>query len=159
MRKSAFSFIFLAIGVAALGWPQEIRKPVVAGAFYDGNRDALSARIDAYLNNVKDLPAITQDVQALICPHAGYVYSAPTAAYAYRLVQGKPYATVVIIGTSHRHGFDGCSIYPRGGFETPLGVAAVDERLASQIDKSSGFSYVPEAHAEEHSVEVQVPFI
>jgi AmmeMemoRadiSam system protein B/AmmeMemoRadiSam system protein A len=159
MRKRIFSLVFLAIAVAGLGRPQEIRKPVVAGAFYDGNKDALSARIDAYLKNVKGLPAITQDVQALICPHAGYVYSGPTAAYAYRFIQGKPYDTVVIIGPSHQYGFDGCSIYPRGGFETPLGVVAVDDELASQIAKSSGFAYIPEAHAEEHSVEVQVPFI
>jgi AmmeMemoRadiSam system protein B/AmmeMemoRadiSam system protein A len=159
MRKRMILFVFLAIALAALGWPQEIRKPVVAGSFYDGNKDALSARIDAFLNNVKDLPAITQDVRALICPHAGYIYSAPTAAYAYRLVQGQPYDTVVIIGTSHQYGFDGCSIYPRGGYETPLGVAEIDEALASQLAKASGFSYVPEAHAKEHSVEVQVPFV
>jgi AmmeMemoRadiSam system protein B/AmmeMemoRadiSam system protein A len=159
MRKRIFSLVFLAISVAALGWPQEIRKPVWAGAFYDGNKDALSARIDAYLKNVKEQAALTQDVKALICPHAGYVYSGPTAAYAFRLVQGKPYDTVIIIGTSHQHGFDGCSVYPRGGFETPLGVAEIDEALASQIAKASGFSYVPQAHAEEHSVEVQVPFI
>jgi AmmeMemoRadiSam system protein B/AmmeMemoRadiSam system protein A len=159
MRKRVILFVFLAIAVTALGSAQEIRKPVVAGAFYDGNKDALAARISAYLDNVKDLPAVTQEVQALICPHAGYIYSAPTAAYAYRFVQGQPYETVVIIGTSHQHGFDGCSIYPRGGYETPLGVAAVDEELASQIAKSSGFSYVPEAHAKEHSVEVQIPFI
>ncbi len=159
MRKRVLFSIFFAFAAAALSWPQEIRKPVVAGAFYDGNKDALSARIDAYLNNVKDLPAITRDVQALISPHAGYIYSGPTAAYAFRLVQGKPYDTVVIIGTSHQHGFDGCSIYPRGGFETPLGVAAVDEEMASRIAKSSGFSFVPEAHTKEHSVEVQVPFI
>lgn len=159
MKKRAFFFISWAIALAALGWPQEIRKPVWAGAFYDGNKDALSARIDAYLKNVKEQAALTQDVKALICPHAGYVYSGPTAAYAFRLVQGKTYDTVVIIGTSHQYGFDGCSIYPRGGYETPLGVAAVDEELASRIAKSSGFSYVPEAHAKEHSVEVQVPFI
>ncbi len=159
MRKRMILFVFLAVALTALGWPQEIRKPVWAGSFYDGNKEALSARIDTYLNNVKDLPVITQDVQALICPHAGYIYSAPTAAYAYRLVEGKPYETVVIIGTSHQYGFDACSIYPRGGYETPLGVAEVDEALASQLAKASGFSYVPEAHAKEHSVEVQVPFV
>jgi AmmeMemoRadiSam system protein B/AmmeMemoRadiSam system protein A len=152
--------ISLVIGFAAAAGAraQGVRKPVVAGAFYDGDKAALAARIDAYLGAVKDLPALG-DVRALICPHAGYVYSGPTAAYAYKLVQGKPYEAVIIIGTSHQYALDGASIYLQGGFETPLGVAPVDEELASAIAKASGFSYVPEAHAKEHSVEVQVPFI
>jgi len=159
MSKKIMMLVFLICASTLPSWAQDIRKPVWAGSFYDADRDHLAARIDAYLNNVRNLPSVTQAVQALISPHAGYVYSGQTAAYAYKFVQGKPYETVVIIGPSHRHGFDGCSIYPRGGFETPLGVAPVDEELAAQIAKSSRFSYVPEAHAEEHSVEVQVPFI
>jgi len=160
MNKRTFVSL-LVIGFAATVGPraQEVRKPVFAGAFYDGDKALLAARIDAYLSAVKDLPAVSGDVLALVCPHAGYVYSGQTAAYAYRLVQGKPYETVVIVGTSHHYGFDGCSIYLKGGFETPLGVVPVDEELAARIAKASGFSYVAEAHAKEHSVEVQVPFI
>jgi len=152
--------IFLVIGFLATAGAlaQGVRKPVVAGAFYDGDKAALAARVDAYLSAVKDLPAIGE-VRALVCPHAGYVYSGPTAAYAYKLVQGKPYESVIIIGTSHQYPLDGASIYLKGAFETPLGMAAVDEELASAIAKASGFSYIPEAHAKEHSVEVQVPFI
>jgi AmmeMemoRadiSam system protein B/AmmeMemoRadiSam system protein A len=138
---------------------QGIRKPVVAGAFYDGESAALAARIDSYLAAVKDLPPVQGEVRAIICPHAGYIYSGPTAAYAYKLVQGKPYETVVIIGTSHQYGLDGASIYTKGGFETPLGTVPVDEELASKIARASGFGYVAEAHSKEHSVEVQVPFI
>jgi hypothetical protein len=147
--------LFLATWAQAQG----TRKAVFAGAFYDEDKDALSARIDGYLNAVKDLPTPSADVQAIICPHASYVYSGPTAAYAYRLVQGKPYETVIIIGTSHQYALDGCSIYLKGGFETPLGVAWVDGALAAQIAKISGFSYVAGAQAKEHSVEVQIPFI
>jgi AmmeMemoRadiSam system protein B/AmmeMemoRadiSam system protein A len=81
------------------------------------------------------------------------------AAHAYQLVQGQDYETVVIIGTSHRYAFKGCSIYPHGGYETPLGIAAIDEELAAEIAESTGFTYHPEAHSEEHSVEIQIPFI
>jgi AmmeMemoRadiSam system protein B/AmmeMemoRadiSam system protein A len=160
MTKRILAFI-LVIGfvVPVVAQAQGVRKPVVAGAFYDGDRAALAARIDGYLSAVKDLPPISGDVRAIVCPHAGYVYSGPTAAYAYKLVQGKPYKTVIVIGTSHQYALDGASIYLKGGFETPLGVVPVDEELASSIAKSSGFSYVAEAHAKEHSVEVQVPFI
>lgn len=152
---SLLTAIALAAGAARA---QDVRTPVWAGAFYDGNGARLGAQIDAYLENVKDPPAL-EDIRALICPHAGYVYSGQTAAYAYRLVRGKPYKTVVIIGVSHRYGLDGGSIYLKGGFETPLGVARVDEEAAALIARASGFSYVPEAHTQEHSVEVQVPFV
>lgn len=138
---------------------QGLRKAVWAGAFYDEDRDVLSGRVDDFLKNVQHFPPFSGEVQALVCPHAGYIYSGQTAAYAYRLVQGKSYETVVVIGPSHRHGFDGCSIYLKGGFETPLGVAEVDDDLAALIAKKSGFSYVAAAHQEEHSIEVQVPFI
>ena len=158
-KRILVSFLLIGCAAAVGLWAQEVRKPVFAGAFYDGDKALLAARIDAYLSAVKDLPAVSGDVLALVCPHAGYVYSGQTAAYAYRLVQGKPYETVVIVGTSHHYGFDGCSIYLKGGFETPLGVVPVDEELAARIAKASGFSYVAEAHAKEHSVEVQVPFI
>jgi AmmeMemoRadiSam system protein B/AmmeMemoRadiSam system protein A len=160
MNKRILVF-FLALGsVAAAGArAQGVRKPMFAGAFYDGDKTTLAARIDGYLNDVKDLPKIPGDVRAIICPHAGYVYSGQTAAYAYKLVQGKPYETVIIIGTSHQYALDGASIYLKGGFETPLGIVPVDEELASSIAKASGFSEVAEAHAKEHSVEVQVPFI
>jgi len=153
--------ILLAVGLAAAvhAGAQGVRKPVVAGAFYDGDKADLAARIDAFLGAVKDLPAVSGEVRAIICPHAGYIYSGPTAAYAYKLVRGKPYESVIIIGTSHQYGLDGASIYLKGAFETPLGAALVDEDLAARIAKASGFSYVEEAHAKEHSVEVQVPFI
>jgi AmmeMemoRadiSam system protein B len=160
MNKRVRSSLLVIILVASAGvLAQDVRKPVVAGAFYDGDKAMLAARVDAYLNAVKGLPDISGDIRALVCPHAGYVYSGPTAAYAYRLVQGKPYETVVIIGTSHQYGLDGASIYLKGGFETPLGTVPVDEELAARIAEASGFSYVAEAHAKEHSVEVQVPFI
>jgi MEMO1 family protein len=160
MNKKRIAFFWaVAFAAAAAASAQGVRKPVVAGAFYDGDRAALAAQIDAYLGAVKDLPAVPGEVRAIICPHAGYVYSAPTAAYAYRLVQGKSYQTVIIIGTSHQYGFDGASIYLKGAFETPLGTVPVDEELAATIAKASGFSYVAEAHTKEHSVEVQVPFI
>lgn len=155
------AFLALAImGLLIVPAPaQGVREPVWAGQFYDADAARLSAAIEGF---IKDVPAATEvrgDIRAIIVPHAGYVFSGRTAAYAYRLVAGKPYETVVIIGPSHRFGFKGCSIYAKGGFRTPLGTAAVDEALATELMKRSGFTFIPEAHAQEHSVEVQVPFV
>src|SRR5512135_2191952 len=122
---------------------ERVRKPVFAGQFYEGDPDRLRGQVDWCLDRAPT-PAIRPDkVLALVAPHAGYVYSAQTAACAYALVRGRPYETVVIIGPSHQAAFEGCSIWPDGGFETPLGVAPVDVALAEAIRRASGFSFIP----------------
>lgn len=143
---------------AAVSFAQDIRKPVCAGRFYDADKAALAARIEGFLASAHPA-AVPGKIRALIVPHAGYIYSGRTAAFAYKLVQGADIETVVILGPSHRVGFEGCSIYPGGGFETPFGLAEVDAPAAQAIARAAGFDFVPEAHAEEHSVEVQVPFV
>ncbi len=157
------SFAFLALSVACLlpasAPAQGVREPVWAGQFYDADPARLAAAIDGFLKDLPEASGAGGDIRALIVPHAGYVFSGRTAAHAYSLVRGKPYDAVVIIGPSHRFGFEGCSVYAKGGFHTPLGTAAVDEALAADIMKRGGFGFVPEAHADEHSVEVQVPFV
>ena len=156
--KKWVAFLGLLFGTT-MAWAQDVRRPVWAGSFYDSDKKMLAARIEDYLKKAQNVPPLPAEPLALISPHAGYVYSGQTAAYAYRLVQGKPYETVIVIGPSHQYGFEGCSIYLKGGFETPLGIAAVDEDLAGRIAQLSGFSYIAEAHNKEHSVEVQIPFI
>ncbi|MGB8951899.1 MAG: AmmeMemoRadiSam system protein B [Candidatus Aminicenantales bacterium] len=156
-KKSVCLLVFFL--AVSFSWAQGTRKPVWAGKFYEQNPERLSSQIDAFLQAEKTNPIPPNKIFALIVPHAGYVYSGPVAASAYSLVLGKDFETVVIIGPSHYFGFDGCSIYPKGGFETPLGVAKIDESLASDISNASGFSFIPQAHEEEHSLEVQVPFI
>jgi AmmeMemoRadiSam system protein B/AmmeMemoRadiSam system protein A len=159
MRKiSLVIFLSLCLSVS-LGWSQGIRKAVWAGQFYEKRAEVLSQQIDRFLENVKKKPRPGEEILALIAPHAGYVYSGQTAAHAYRLIQGKDYESVIIIAPSHRHGFKGCSIYAKGGYETPLGIAEIDESLAAEISKASGFKYISKAHQMEHSVEVQIPFI
>ena len=159
MKNRPFYFIWGCLLFVSAAFGQEVREAVWAGQFYDGNAGRLAAQIDRFLQNVPPQPVIRGEIKALIVPHAGYVYSGQTAACAYSLVKGMPFETVVIIGPSHYFGFKGCSIYPKGGFRTPLGTAAVDEALAAEIMKGSSFKYIPEAHKEEHSVEVQVPFV
>lgn len=159
MKKIALLILFAFYLCVSFSWSQGIRKAVWAGPFYEENAETLSRQIDYFLQNVKKEPLSAENIIALIAPHAGYFYSGQVAAFAYRLIQGKDYETVIIIAPSHRHGFRGCSIYLQGGYETPLGIVNVDESLASKLSKASGFKYVPQAHAEEHSVEVQIPFI
>jgi AmmeMemoRadiSam system protein B/AmmeMemoRadiSam system protein A len=159
VKRSVFLALSAFCLVAASALAQGVREPVWAGQFYDADASRLGAAIEGFLKDLPAAPEVPGDIRAIVVPHAGYVYSGRTAAYAYRLVKGKPYETVIIIGPSHRFGFKGCSIYVKGGFRTPLGTASVDEALAAELVKRSGFKYIPEAHAAEHSVEVQVPFV
>lgn len=159
MKKQPLVFIILALlAVSSLG-AQGLRKAVWARTFYDHRAEVLSTQVDRFISLASEQVAPLQRVKALIAPHAGYPYSGRVAGFAYGQVRGKTYQTVIVIGPSHRFGFRGCSIYTKGGYETPLGVVPVDETLAGQLSKASGFRYIAEAHREEHSVEVQIPFI
>lgn len=138
---------------------KDIRKSVIAGTWYPGDPAVLRAEIRRYLEAV---PARTVGgpVVGLVSPHAGYVYSGPVAAHGYRLIEGKRYDAVVVIGPSHRVPFHGVSVWPSGGYETPLGVVPVEAELAEAIlGGSAVLNADRRPHAAEHSVEIQLPFL
>jgi len=136
-----------------------IRKPAVAGTFYPGNADELNSMIDGFLQKAQ-LPKLEPYVRALIVPHAGYVYSGQVAAYAYKALIGQNITRVIIIGNSHQEYFDGASIYPKGYFETPLGKVEIDADFAQKLMDANDKIYFREsAHLQEHSLEVQLPFL
>ena len=96
----------------------------------------------------------------MISPHAGYVYSGPIAAYGYKALQGKAYDTVIIIAPSHRAYFEGAAIQDKGGYRTPLGTIRIDEEISAKILNEDQFIHADiKAHAWEHSLEVQLPFL
>jgi len=137
-----------------------VRKSVIAGSWYPGNPSVLKRDIKKYFDAVVDAGVGAEDVVGLISPHAGYMYSGHVAAYSYKLVSGGRYDAVIVIGPSHRVAFHGASIVSRGGFETPLGIVPIAEDLAEKIKQSGGaVADIPQAHAQEHSVEIQLPFL
>ncbi len=106
----------------------------------------------------------TRDVEgglvALIVPHAGLMYSGPVAAHAYRLLAGRSFDLAVIVGPSHFVSFDGVAVYPSGGFDTPFGVVPIDAGCAATLaEVSAVVREHPPAHAREHSIEMQLPFV
>src|SRR2546426_1665692 len=135
----------------------KVRKAAVAGSWYPGTARALAAAVDRHLANTTQ--DVAGDLVALIAPHAGLMYSGPVAAHAYRLLRGRAFDVAVLVGPSHFIGFDGVSIYPAGGFETPFGVAPIDEECASAIASNGAVVHEHRAaHAREHSLEMQLPF-
>ncbi len=102
-------------------------------------------------------PSLDVDIRMLVVPHAGYVYSGPVAASAYALVPDMGFRWVVLVGPSHFVRFPGLALPDAAAFATPLGDVPVDEELAA-----AAVPYArdrPDAHAREHSLEVQLPFL
>lgn len=138
---------------------EEIRHSVIAGSWYPGNPVTLENEIKSFLANVES-PKVRGRIVALISPHAGYMYSGQVAAYAYKQVQGEKISTVIIVAPSHRAYFHGASIYKKGSYETPLGLVPLDYAMIDSImSNDSDIGYVPQAHAQEHSLEIELPFL
>jgi len=136
-----------------------LKKSIIAGSWYPGSPSVLKRDIEKYFNAVPDLE-LPGEIVGLIAPHAGYIYSGQIAAHAYKLVRGKKYDAVIVIGPSHRVAFHGVSVFSSGGYETPLGVVPVAGELAEKIKQSSQLvADIPVAHLQEHSVEIQLPFL
>lgn len=137
-----------------------VRQPVVAGQFYPADPDKLRLTVETFLDAACD-PGTLEAPVAIIAPHAGYLYSGQIAADAFSAVRDADPETVVVLGTNHRApGFDGFAVWPRGGFRTPLGVAPIDETLSRTLLDADPECVVHDAaHLQEHSIEVQVPFV
>ena len=159
MKRNASVFLLLFILALNPLQAQGDRMPVWAGQFYSASPQKLSQQIEQWLAEADYRPQYGYQLKALIVPHAGYMYSGKVAAHAYKQVLGQEFDAVVIIGPSHHFGFRGCSIYRKGGYVSPLGTVPVDQALSRELSRATGFGFIPEAHAKEHSVEVQIPFI
>jgi AmmeMemoRadiSam system protein B len=127
--------------------------------WYPGSAAALATTVDTFLARAEAAPRLAT-ITALIVPHAGLVYSGPVAAHAYRQLEGRHVDVVVLVGPSHFVTFDGVAICSGGGFDSPLGVAPVDSGCATRLLAASKLIHErPAAHAREHSLEMQLPFV
>ena len=137
----------------------KIRPPAVAGRFYPADAAELRSLIAGMLAQVP--PATGQAPKALIAPHAGYFYSGPIAASAYaQLIPARDVIQrVVLLGPSHYVAFDGLATPSAGAFDTPLGVVPLDVEAIRQVRSLPQVREWDEAHALEHSLEVQLPFL
>ena len=138
---------------------EKIRESVIAGSWYPDQPDVLRKEIRKFIDGAKP-PPLEGDLLGLVAPHAGYVYSGAVAGHAYKLLENRSIDRVLVLAPSHRAYFEGASIYSPGGFRTPLGVAPLDRELVeSMLGRSDILRYVPQAHAQEHSLEIQLPFL
>jgi len=140
---------------------RHVRRPVVAGQFYEGSASALRRAVAGCLGSYEP-PSDLGEVVGGVVPHAGWMFSGPTAAKVFRTLATRVQPDVyVLFGAVHRWGVDGPAAYPGGAWATPLGEVAVDEELVHRIiSRGKGLVIASaEAHEGEHSIEVQIPFI
>ena len=136
-----------------------VRQPAVAGAFYDADPDVLRRHVDSLLDQARGA-TVKGSIKGLVSPHAGYIYSGSTAAVGYRLLRGKSYDAVILVGPSHREFFTGASIYPGDSYRTPLGDVPVHKEMRDELVKEGGTIMLSDAgHRGEHCLEVQLPFL
>lgn len=136
-----------------------VRPPAVAGMFYPGDAETLGRTLDALLEGA----GVRTDFQpkALIVPHAGYVYSGAVAASGYGLLReaGGRVRRVILLGPAHRVALRGLALPGSGSFRTPLGDVTVDRTGINSLLDLPQVQVNDAAHAQEHSLEVHLPFL
>ena len=146
----------------------KVRRPTQAGAFYEGDANALRKQIEnCFLQKFgpRELPQFNKNddrqVVGLVCPHAGYMYSGSVAANAYfELAQDGQPDTVILLGPNHSGYGSALSLMNEGAWRTPLGDVKIDTKIANRIIQETRIVDVDDlAHRFEHSIEVQLPFL
>jgi len=141
-----------------------VRKPIVAGMFYEEDKEALNKEIEeCFLNNKfgpGSLPSKERKkkIIGIIAPHAGYKFSGMGQAWAYKEIAESELAdTYIILGTNHTGIGGSCTLLD--DFETPLGIVKTDIEFAQKLIDSGFIIQNKEVHSKEHSIEVQLPFL
>ncbi|MFA4873099.1 MAG: AmmeMemoRadiSam system protein B [Patescibacteria group bacterium] len=141
-----------------------IRMPAVAGAFYPDAKEELSAQIDYLLTQASTTP-ISEHIRIMIVPHAGYEYSGAVAASAYRALSAnragvRSVPTIILIGSGHKVSVEGAAFDSHDAWQTPLGKIPVNKELRDMLVRQSTLFHLDAAaHKDEHSLEVQLPFL
>lgn len=139
-----------------------VRPSPIAGRWYPGNAARLRESVDAYLRAAR-LPALDGEVVAVIAPHAGHVYSGPVAGHAFAAVQGMTPEVVAVVSPMHYPYSYPLLTSGHRAYATPLGEIEVDQPLVEALDRrlrqALGFGVTPVWQDEEHSLEIELPFL
>jgi len=139
-----------------------VRPSPIAGTWYEGNPTALARAVDQYLDRA-ELPELPGEVIAVIAPHAGHIYSGPVAGYAFAAVRGRTPDLVAVLSPMHQPYYEPLLTTAHQAYKTPLGTVPVDKDvladLDSRLDKSLGYGLTPVAYDQEHSLEIELPFL
>jgi len=136
-----------------------IRQTAVAGLFYAAGAEELQRNVSTLLRNANSTSRRVP--KAMVVPHAGYIYSGPVAAEAFRLLEPAAHSIrrVLLFGPAHRVYLHGMAVPAAESFVTPLGIVPLDRIAIDKIADLPGVCVSDAAHGGEHSLEVQLPFL
>ena len=152
------SSLFLSVGFGFSGEQVKIRSSPLAGSWYPDDPQELKTTLEKDLDYAQ-VPEIKGKITALISPHAGYRFSGNAAAGGFSTLRGKDFDRVIIIGPSHRAWFQGIVVSSFDFFQTPLGRVPVEKKIGKELSRQKLFSFNSDAEAQEHSLEMQIPFL
>jgi len=128
-----------------------------AGSWYSQVPHTLAEQLNSWLGTAAKT---VERAKALICPHAGYSYSGPTAAWAYKHLNPEGTRRVVLLGPSHHFYLDGCALPFAASYQTPLGEIPIDQAAVSALRQFRLYQdLASDTEEEEHSLEMQLPYI
>ncbi|PKN00517.1 MAG: hypothetical protein CVU78_00520 [Elusimicrobia bacterium HGW-Elusimicrobia-2] len=167
MRKTLFLFAVAALIFFGCGARVEkkIRKAVCKGSWYPPDKDAIASRLEKYTavqvstDGVSVPMPFNGTVIGLILPHAGWIYSESVAAEAVKLIRGKTFNDVILIGPSHGEALSGIAIDDSQAWETPFGLRRVNMEIANKINVLKQAAFNGKIHKKEHSLEVVLPYL
>jgi len=140
----------------------DLRPSPIAGTWYEGKPENLQRIIDAYLENA-ELPALPGDVIAVIAPHAGHRYSGAVAGYAFAALRDRTPDLVAVISPMHQPYSQALITSSHDAYATPLGAISIDKAAVDELDTALqadlGISLTPVPHDQEHSLEIELPFL
>jgi AmmeMemoRadiSam system protein B len=140
----------------------DLRPSPIAGQWYPANPDRLAESVDEYIN-AADLPEIEGEVVGVMTPHAGHRYSGPVAGYAFAAMRGLQPDLAVVISPMHHYSSDPLLTSAHDAYETPLGTMLIDreaaQALETQLQVELGFGLTPIKNDQEHSLEIELPFL
>lgn len=138
-----------------------VRSPIVAGMFYPAHEASCRREVEGYLAQATcDLAGC--EMVGGVAPHAGWTFSGLATAHVYATLRRQtPPETVVLFGAVHSWRVGAPSVFGAGRWRTPLGALSVDEELAQEVLQAANGELLdsPEAHLDEHAIEVQLPFL
>lgn len=133
------------------------RRASHASTWYSGDRATLIRELEGWLSSARKLP---HPARAVICPHAGYSYSGATAAYSFKQIDPSTVKTIFILGPSHHVRLSGCAVSQCSTYETPLYSLQIDRNISQELIDTGHFEVMSmEADEDEHSIEMQLPYI
>ena len=135
---------------------KNVREAVFAGSWYPDSKDTLSKAVQGYLDSVKKIE-LNSTIKAVIVPHAGYQYSGQVAAVAFKQLEDI-YEAVFLLGPSHRYALRQASILDVTHYSTPLGEVKISWKAKKMLNEEL-ITSIPDAHAKEHSLEIEIPFL